>query len=160
MRPLFVTSIFIVIGGVALLAQNAQTPQQRLTPGEIKWPSTGPVVGTSGVAGMQTISLKGDPTRPGLYTIRFRVPPNTKIMAHSHKDDRSGVVLSGVWYFGYGREFNEAALKQLPAGSFYTEPPAADHFAMTKDQEAIVEITGYGPSSTTYVDPKNEPTKK
>jgi hypothetical protein len=81
-------------------------------------------------------------------------------MAHSHKDDRSGVVISGVWYFGYGREFNEGALKELPAGSFYTEPPSADHFAMTKDQEAIVEVTGYGPSSTTYVDPGNDPTRK
>jgi quercetin dioxygenase-like cupin family protein len=109
---------------------------------------------------LQTISLKGDPTKPGLYTIRFRVPPNTKIQAHSHQDDRSGVVISGVWYFGYGREFNEAGLKELPAGSFYTEPPGTAHFAMTKDQETVVEITGYGPSSTTYVDPRNDPTKK
>jgi hypothetical protein len=50
--------------------------------------------------------------------------------------------------------------KQLSAGSFHTEPPASDHFAMTRDQEAIVEIMGYGPSSTTYVDPKNDPTRK
>ena len=59
-----------------------------------------------------------------------------------------------------GREFDEAALKELPAGSFYTEPPGVEHFALTKDQETIIEITGYGPTSTTYVDPKNDPTKK
>ena len=49
---------------------------------------------------------------------------------------------------------------RFPAGSFYTEPPGAEHFAMTKDQETIIEITGYGPTSTDYVDPKNDPTKK
>jgi uncharacterized RmlC-like cupin family protein len=85
---------------------------------------------------------------------------NTKIQAHSHKDDRTAVVLSGVWYFGYGREFNDAALKELPAGSFYTEPPGAEHFAMTKGPEAIIEITGYGPSATAYVDARNDPAKK
>ena len=56
---------------------------------------------------MQTIGLKGDPKKEGLYAIRFRVPPNTRIMPHSHKDDRAGVVISGMWYFGYGREFSE-----------------------------------------------------
>ena len=143
-----------------VLAQDGQTPQQRLTPKEIKWPAAAAVVGTSGAAGIQTAILKGDPTKAGLYTMLLRLPPNTKIEAHSHKDDRTAVVLSGVWYFGYGRELNEAALKELPAGSFYTEPPDTEHFAMTKDQETIIEITGYGPSGTVYVDAKHAPTKK
>jgi uncharacterized RmlC-like cupin family protein len=160
MRPFFTTLVLGVIGGVALLAQDAQSPQQTLTPKEIKWPAAAPTVGTSGAAGLQKVVLKGDPTKPGLYTMLLRLPPNTKILAHSHKDDRTAVVLSGVWYFGYGREFDEAALKELPAGSFYTEPPGVEHFALTKDQETIIEITGYGPTSTEYVDPKNDPTKK
>ena len=148
MRPFFTTLVLGVIGGVALLAQDAQSPQQTLTPKEIKWPAAAPTVGTSGAAGLQKVVLKGDPTKPGLYTMLLRLPPNTKILAHSHKDDRTAVVLSGVWYFGYGREFDEAALKELPAGSFYTEPPGVEHFAQTKDQETIIEITGYGPTST------------
>jgi len=98
--------------------------------------------------------------RPGLYTLLLRLPPNTKILAHSHQDDRTACVLSGDWYFGYGREFDEAALKEMPAGSFYTEPPGVEHFGQTKDQETTIEITGYGPTSTTYVDPKNDPMKK
>jgi quercetin dioxygenase-like cupin family protein len=160
MRPFFSTILLTVIGGAALLAQNAQNSQLRLAPKEIKWPSSGPAAGTSNAAGLQTIVLKGDPSKPGLYTMLLRLPPNTKIQAHSHKDDRTAVVVSGVWYFGYGRQFNEAGLKELPAGSFYTEPPGAEHFAATKDKETIIEVTGYGPTSTTYVDPKNDPTKK
>src|SRR5262245_11383945 len=111
MRHFLRTLLVFLIGGAALIAQTTQHSQQRVAPNEIKWPANGPVVGTSGVGGMQTIALKGDPTKPGLYTIRFRIPPNTKIEAHSHKDDRSGVVLSGVWYFAYGNQFNQSALK-------------------------------------------------
>jgi hypothetical protein len=101
MRPFFTTLILGVIGSVALLAQDAQGPQQRLTPKEIKWPAAAPTVGTSGAAGLQTVVLKGDPKKPGLYTMLLHLPPNTKILAHSHQDDRTAVVLSGVWYFGY-----------------------------------------------------------
>jgi uncharacterized RmlC-like cupin family protein len=160
MRLFTATFIGAVIGGAALLAQTAQDSQQMLTPKEINWPAAASAAGTSGAAGLQVVVLKGDPTKPGLYTLLLRLPPNTKIQAHSHKDDRTAVVVSGLWYFGYGREFNEAALKELPAGSFYTEPPGVEHFAMTKGQEAVIEITGYGPSGTTYVDPKNDPAKK
>ena len=69
-------------------------------------------------------------------------------------------MISGTWYFGYGKQFNEAALKLLPSGSVYTEPPNANHFAMTRGEGAVIQITGSGPSGTTYVDPANDPSKK
>jgi len=156
---ILITPLLLIIAGAAV-AQDAHPAQQRLAPKEIQWPASAPVAGTSNVAGIQTVVVKGDPTRAGLYTLMLTVPPNVKIQAHSHGDDRTAVVVSGTWYFGYGREFNETALKELPAGSFYTEPPKVEHFAMTKSQGATIEITGYGPSSTVYVDPKNDPTKK
>ena len=52
------------------------------------------------------------------------------------------------------------ALKALPAGSFYTEPPGIDHFAMTKGEPVVIQITGTGPSGTTYADPRNDPARK
>lgn len=108
--------------------------------------------GTSGVAGIQTTTLAGDPTKAGPYTIEIRVPAHTKIAAHSHRDDRSAVVVSGVWLFGYGAKADQALTKSLTAGSFYTEPGGQPHFAMTGDQPAIVYITGVGPTSTVYVE--------
>ena len=81
------------------------------------------------------------------------------IQAHSHKDDRVATVLKGTWYFGYGQKFDEKALKALPVGSMYTEAPNTPHFARTKD-EVIIEIVGYGPSSTTYVNPADDPNAK
>lgn len=146
------------LGAAVVVAQDAR---QRITPGEVKWPTTGSsLVGTSGVSGIQTVTLKGDPSKPGLYTLLLRVGPNTRIEAHSHADDRVATVVSGTWYFGYGRQFDEAALKVLPPGSFYTEPPGVDHFALTKGEGVVIQISGIGPSSTTYVDPRNDPTRR
>jgi len=149
------------LGLVCATDAAAQNGQQRITPGEIQWPTTGSsLVGTSGASGIQTVILKGDPSKAGLYTLLLRVGPNTKIEAHSHADDRVATVVSGTWYFGYGREFDEKALKELPSGSFYTEPPGVSHFALTKGDGAVIQISGNGPSSTTYADPRNDPTRK
>jgi len=148
----------MVIMSAALTAQSCE---QRVTPSEVTWPpAAAGGVGTSGVSGTQTVILKGDPGKPGLYSMLLRVGPNTRIEAHAHADDRVATVISGTWYFGYGKQFNEAALKALPAGSFYTEPPNTNHFAMTRGEGVVIQITGSGPSATTYVDPANDPARK
>jgi uncharacterized RmlC-like cupin family protein len=161
-RRLLLAATLATAGGAVFVGSSevaGQSAQQRLTPGEVNWPTTAQsLAGTSGVS--QTVILKGDPTKPGLYTLLLRVGPNTKIQAHAHPDDRVATVISGTWYFGYGREFDERALKALPAGSFYTEPPGVDHIAMTKGDPVVIQITGTGPSATTYVDPRNDPARK
>jgi quercetin dioxygenase-like cupin family protein len=145
----------------AVAALGAQGGEQRVTPSEVKWPAPAAGgVGSSGVVGTQTVILKGDPAKAGLYTMLLRVGPNTKIEAHAHPDDRVATVMSGTWYFGYGKQFNEAALKQLPPGSVYTEPPNAHHFAMTRAEGVTIQITGTGPSGTTYADPANDPNRR
>ena len=138
--------------------QPARTADEdRVTPGEFKFPSDAPGTGTSGVAGIRTVVLKGDPDHAGLYTIMLRIPAHTRIAAHVHQDDRVATVVSGTWYIGYGDSINSAALKALPPGSFYTEPSNRSHFAETRDTEVIVQITGVGPSSTRYIDPASDP---
>jgi len=125
---------------------------ERFTPAEIlALPAKESGTGTSGVAGIQTRLLHGSPTEKGLYTIQLVVPPNTRIEAHTHPDDRVATVIQGNWFIGYGSEFDEGQLRSLPLGSFYTEPSGVAHFARTGDVPVIVEITGYGPSGTEYV---------
>jgi len=71
------------------------------------------------------------------------------------------------WFGGYpllrrfGRyvRLDEAKLKVLPPGSFYTEPPSRNHFAETGSEAVVVQITGFGPSSTVYVDATQDPRK-
>lgn len=144
-----VVVMFIVFGSGRAQETN---PGQRLTPTEINAVTpTGAGAGTSGVSGIQTRVLKGDPNRPGLYTIQLTVPANTRIEAHTHPDDRVATVISGTWHIGYGAHFDEKNLKALTAGSFYTEPPNVAHFARTANQPVVVQITGYGPTGTKYV---------
>jgi uncharacterized RmlC-like cupin family protein len=123
----------------------------------LKQEAAGP--GTSGVAGIQTTILSGDPTGAGLYTIRLSVPANTRIESHEHRDSRSAIVVSGTWQIGFGPRFDDKALKALPPGSFYTEPAGRPHFARTGAESVVVLITGYGPTDTTYRQKDPEPSR-
>jgi pimeloyl-ACP methyl ester carboxylesterase len=135
--------------------------EQRFTPEEYKFSQLGnPGTGTSGIGGIETVVLKGNPDQAGVYTIMLRVPAHTRIAVHSHRDDRVATVISGIWQIGYGDKFDEAKLKALPPGSFYTEPPSRNHFAETGNEAVVVQITGFGPSSTEYVDTSQDPRKQ
>ena len=131
-------------------AQDTQV-KRRLTPREIEeLPSESAGAGTSGLPAVTTRVLFGDPTKSGLYTIELRVAPNTVIQAHTHRDTRTAVVISGLWHFGYGPRNEQGLVKALPAGAFYTEPAGESHFARTGPEGATVSITGYGPTDTVY----------
>lgn len=151
----FIAALLLVLGAAA---QATTIDEIRLQPGEIAAKaSSGAGAGTSGVAGIRTTVLSGDPTKPGPYTIRLSIPAHTTIQAHTHRDDRSAVVVSGTWYFGYGRVASEAATKALPPGSFYTEPGGVAHFALTKTDPVVVYLTGFGPTDTVYVSTADTP---
>ncbi len=142
----------------ALQAAPALAENLRLTPAEIAaLGNVGAGAGTSGVSGVRSTVLFGDPAKAGPYTIEIRVAPNTRIAAHAHRDDRTAVVVSGMWSLGYGGVANDAAFKALPPGSFYTEPGGVSHFARTGAQGAVVYISGYGPTDTLYPDPALAP---
>jgi hypothetical protein len=160
MRAVAVAGVMAVVCGIVVV-QAQRAGEGRIAPNEVQWPAPAAGgVGTSGVSGTQTVMLKGDPSKPGLYTMLLRVGPNTRIESHAHGDDRVATVLSGTWYFGYGDQFDEAALKALPPGSVYMEPPDRNHFALTRGEGVIVQITGYGPSNTRYVNAANDPARK
>jgi quercetin dioxygenase-like cupin family protein len=146
---------------LAGVAQAAAIDQIRLTPIEITAKEAGGAgVGTSGVVGVRTTVLLGDPTKPGLYTIRLSIPANTKIQAHTHRDNRSAIVMSGTWYFGYGSVANGKGTKPLPPGSVYSEPGGVAHFALTRAEPVVVYITGFGPTDTVYLNAENDPRSK
>jgi quercetin dioxygenase-like cupin family protein len=104
---------------------------------------------------LQSAIIFGDPTKPGLYVQRFRLPPGLKLPPHWHPDDmRTVVVLSGTLYYAFGERWDEARLNALPTGSFFYEPPHVPHFAWAKDGEVILQLTAIGPSGATLVPQK------
>ena len=156
-----VTLLGCVAFGVGSGARAEEVMKQlRLAPADIEFPAlAGGQAGTSGTP-MQVKVLSGDPKKAGLYTMVIKAGPNITIKPHAHPDNRVAVVVSGTFYFAYGDEFDESKLKAMPAGSFYTEPPNGNHFAMTKDDGVTLYITGTGPTGTVYVNPADDPAKK
>ncbi len=153
--------LLVTIIPLSVVAQKDKLVPQRITPAEVSWSkSVSNEAGSAMRPGLATVFVAGDGKQNGLYSQMFKIPPNTAIPPHSHRDDRSCFVLSGLWYFGYGSVRTEADLKALPPGSNYTEPAGTIHFAGTKDQEAIVECTGVGPTGTTFVNPADDPRNK
>src|ERR1700726_37034 len=149
-----------VLAGLSLtsLLCAQSLPEMRMLPEEMRGGAVdGNQIGSSGLAGVHTKVVFGDPSKAGFYTILLFVPAHTTIQAHSHRDDRVATVVSGEWHFGYGDHFDANSLKTLPPGSVYSEPGGDNHFARTDADAVIVEISGYGPTDTRYFDAANDP---
>ena len=154
----------LMIAALSLVAASASTaqslPEMRMTPSEIRASALdNNQIGGSGLVGVHTKILFGNPAKAGFYSILLFVPAHTTIQAHSHRDDRVATVVSGEWHFGYGNHFYAQSLKTLPPGSVYSEPGGVDHnhFARTDADPVIVQISGYGPTDTHYFDAVNDP---
>lgn len=102
----------------------------------------------------------GQPSEPGAYVVRVKVPRGVKLMPHKHPEDRVYTVLSGVFYIGLGDEFDADKLKAYPPGAVIVLPGNTAHFHWAKSSEYISQITAIGPLGIEYVksqdDPRNE----
>lgn len=97
--------------------------------------------------------LYGNPRKAELYVYRVKFPKGFIHAPHFHPDVRTVTVISGTLYFAYGDKIDKAALKAFPAGSFLTEQPGHAHFAWAMDGEVILQVSGFGPTKTTDVEP-------
>src|SRR5580698_6797232 len=104
--------------------------------------------------------VAGDPTEPGLYTTRVKVPSGVKLMPHTHPEDRIYTVISGVFYIGLGKTFDASKLKAYPPGSVIVLPGNTPHFHWAKSGEYVTQITAYGPLGISYVNPSDDPRNK
>jgi quercetin dioxygenase-like cupin family protein len=138
--------------GVRGLHAQIKPEPMALAPAEMKWQSQGALA----LAGIEQSNLVGDPSKPGPYTIRLKFPAGYKLAPHTHPDYREVTILSGTWYTGYGDKFDAAALKALPAGSFYTEPANLPHFVEVREP-VIIQVSGTGPSGRAFVHPADNP---
>lgn len=131
----------VILSALAAAAQTSAPRVMALTPAEMKWQTQGALA----AGGVEQLNLVGDPNQPGPYTLRLKFPKGAKIAPHSHPDSREVTILSGLFATGYGEKFDEAKLKILPAGSFYTEPANVPHYIEIKE-DAVLQVSGTGPS--------------
>jgi len=106
-----------------------------------------------GLPGVKFVVLAGNPREPGLYVIRAKFAPHTMSRPHWHPEARYVTVVKGTWWAGTGDKFDPDSTTPIPAGGFAIHAPREVHYDGAKDEEAIVQITGMGPSGTTVVTP-------
>ena len=130
-----------------------------LVPNEMEWSPQGGFA----MPGMEQANLVGDPKKPGPYTLRLKFPAGYRLAPHTHPDAREVTILSGTFYTGYGERWDNASLKQLPAGSFYTEPANLAHFIEVREP-VLIQVSGIGPSTRKFLEqaatPSSESTPK
>src|SRR3984893_8016633 len=98
-KGLLTTCVFLAASSSAI-AQSL--PEMRMTPEEIRASALDSnQIGSSGLPGVHTKIVFGDPSKAGFYTILLFVPAHTAIQAHSHRDDRLATVVAGEWHLGY-----------------------------------------------------------
>ena len=101
--------------------------------------------------------LAGQPTQPGMYTIRVKVPSGVKLMPHKHPEDRIYTVMSGVFYIGLGETFDGDKVTAYPPGSVIVLPGDTWHFHWAKSGEYVTQVSAIGPLGLEYHDVDDDP---
>lgn len=101
--------------------------------------------------------LVGEPSEPGPYAIRVKVPAGVKLMPHRHPEDRIYTVISGVFYIGLGEQFDAAKLQAYPPGAVIVLPGNTSHFHWAKSGEYVTQVTAIGPLGMEYVNSQDDP---
>jgi quercetin dioxygenase-like cupin family protein len=136
----------------ALFVESAPGEKQdsnnhrEIAPHAISWRAASP----SDPTGPQIALLAGDPSKPGLFTIRLKLPAGYKVMPHWHPRAEFTTVISGTLLYGIGDKWDDAALHELPAGGFLEMSGGTHHFAAARD-ETIVQVSGKGPAERILV---------
>ncbi len=95
--------------------------------------------------------LLGDPEKPGLYVMRYRIPAGQLVPPHHHNEDRHITVISGSWAFGTGHSHRCEDTRPMPPGSYVFHPKGAVHFDGSCSSEPIeVQVIGVGPVNTVW----------
>jgi quercetin dioxygenase-like cupin family protein len=99
----------------------------------------------------------GNPSEPGLYLVRVKLPDGGRLMPHRHPENRIYTVVSGVFYIGLGEQFDPEAFTAYPPGSVVFLPGSTWHFHWARSGEYVTQVMGLGPIGMEYLDLRNDP---
>ena len=134
-------------------------------PGSEKWGDVpaAALVGTPSVEMGGTLKLavlQGDPTKQaGTYTLRLSCTDGLKVAPHWHPKTENVTVIKGEAAVGMGSKWDDAALKTVSTGGFFSAGPEMRHFAQCKG-ETILQVHGVAPFVVNFVSPDETPAAK
>ena len=148
---LYLSSALAFALSATCLAETVDTHKVFL-PQKIEWTSApGALPG-----GAEAATLDGDPNKPGMFTMRLKMPKGYAIAPHMHPRPELVTVISGQLRLGLGQSADRASVELLPAGTFFSMPQGVVHYLFL-DEETVVQVSGVGPWSIEYANPKDHP---
>ncbi len=152
--------LVLCLSGPALLAQHppghgSQAAHQIVQADTVSWGPGPPAL----PPGAQAAILHGDPSKPGLFVLRLKLPDGYKVPPHWHPSDEHITVFQGTFLVGMGDGFDAGALKPINTGGYAFMPSKTNHFAQAKG-ETILQVHGMGPFMVTFVNPADDPRPK
>ena len=152
-RTLAITVVALLLLPGVLSSQATQgwlNPKgvvDNVKPADIKW--------VRNAAGTQeTVTLFGDPSKPGMYVQRLRWLPGNMSRPHFHPNDRFFVVIEGTWWLGSGDKYDPNSTVPAPAGTFVVHRAGEIHYDGAKDAPVVIQVTGMGPNTSTPAEKK------
>ena len=124
-------------------------------PKEVRWQTGPPSLPT----GAEFAVLEGDPSKPGPFVFRVKVPDGYRIPPHTHPRPERVTILSGTFHLGMGEKFDATKGEALPVGTYGTWSAGMKHYVWVEG-ETIVQFHGEGPWVIEYVNPNDDPRKK
>ena len=112
MRTIGVAALILMALGFTPVRVAADLDPKAISiqlPKDIKW-----VRNANGSA--ETVTLVGDPSKPGLYVVLQKWLPHNNSHPHFHQNDRYITVLSGTWWVNTGATYDPDGMKPVPAG--------------------------------------------
>jgi quercetin dioxygenase-like cupin family protein len=111
-----------------------------VTPAEIQWGPAPAVLPT----GIQGAVLYGDPTKDGLFSMRFKLPKGYRVAPHTLSKAGLFTVITGTFCIGMGERADPSKATAMPVGSFIALAPGTPHF-VSVDEETVVQLNNIGP---------------
>ena len=148
-------SASIAVASHAGMAMSQTIDNKLVAPAEIRWRPAPAVL----PAGAQGAVLYGDPTKDGLFAMRFKLPKGYRVAPHTLSKAGTFTMISRTFRIGMGEKADPSKAKAMPAGSFIALAPGTPHF-VSVDEETVVQLNNIGPWEITYSDPKEDPRRK
>ncbi|HVR41659.1 MAG TPA: cupin domain-containing protein [Thermoanaerobaculia bacterium] len=101
-------------------------------------------------AGTKIAVLEGDPKKPGLFTIRLKVPAGSVIAPHWHPRPERVTVLAGHVLVGFSDVVDEKSATEFTDGGFYVNARKAHHWVKFAE-DTVLQLTCEGPWELNYL---------
>lgn len=150
MRAAF-AALMIVAAGAASLAGCTHAPGAPAASSADAWTQGVRFARMGSAVGAEAATVAGAQNAAWLYTVRVKIAKGGSIAPHTHPDERILTVVSGEVWYGFGETVDMANAKLYAAGTVFTVPANAPHWAQATTSDVVYQEAGMGPTAFTPV---------